>query len=77
MINEFRIEMTPGNANGWIKVENYSELSLCISLIPKKPKRKYLDIFVVPPNGFLLIPNEKEDIIDLKSLSFSWRPDHD
>ncbi len=50
-------------------ITNNSKFNLWVSLIPIKPKRKYVDIRVVGPGHFVIY----EDEMDMTSLSFSLK----
>ena len=48
---------------------NDSSKYLVISLTPEKPKRKYIDIFIVEPNSIMLT----DQMIDLSRISFRFK----
>ena len=52
-----------------IKITNNSKYDLFISLLPIKPKRKHLDIFIVKSGGHIIhdLPN---NTFDLTKVSF-------
>jgi len=54
-----------------IRISNSSEFCMIISLVPIKPKRKYIDIRIVKPGEFVIF-DDLDYRIELKDLSFRF-----
>lgn len=54
-------------------IENTTDMNLVISIKPIKPKRKYVDVILVPPNSYKMF-TDPDFQIDLTKISFTLEP---
>ncbi len=55
---------------GVTRIVNKSDSNCIISLVPEKPKRTYVDIFVVKQNTCLIL----EDDLPIEKISIRFKP---
>jgi len=53
-----------------IQFINHSKFMMIVSVIPKKPKRKYHDLLMVQPESFKIL--DKEWAFDITMVSFRF-----
>lgn len=53
-----------------VKFENHSEFNVFVGLIPVKPKRKMIDVMIIPKGNFLI----DESGIDLTKIYVRMEP---
>lgn len=56
--------------DGMTGIENTTKYNLLVSIKPIKPKRKYIDVILVPPDSFKLF-TQPDFQMDLTKISFT------
>jgi len=70
-MNQQNINFCVEQQYGVTKFTNNSDMMLEISVVPKKPRRSYTTIFLIPPGQFFI---SEENMIVISNLSFRLLP---